>query len=893
MVEQNLIDAAVDMVTEYGASIVRCSRDRKKVQRARLLINHRMKQQGRTGKSISSDDEDSQVEQKATHKVQHEPDSSHLPAVASAGKKKKGKARGASAEEKAKAAEEALLLELAQEEAVAKKEEAEASKKQAKKKKKKERERLQKMKEEQERREKEEQERKEQERVRLEKEERERKEKAERMKKLEEEREAKMKELLEKERINAAKKAKEKELERKKAEQQRRREERTRREITNPASPSGSSSSTEAKQRQINSLKDGSRPDAPKTSAVSPGALETFAAPPVPQGSSRGWEKTPKGSPPSAPQNVRHAVSTSSPTANINRIRRQRPVPSVESSTQSPIASSDVSGQVHSGPTIEHPAIALHRKQKVSELLQKAVTIVHIVDRETLQRILWKWLIRTSHSGSEGLDPLIPSASSHAELTGFFQRQLIAETRRRSSPSSQMNLEQVKEAGYALSNLCQSIAKDMSDFRLAINRQLSSSNWDDTQAGMSFDIQNGATNMARVSWSNRAAIYLSVDMFGGLRERFKGSQARLLSAVFAAKVWDETKLLYVDGTDMDLKLPRATINCLSSDIAVSAELYSDAFSVARRNAFWSRFPSLDTLFGGYLPFSSSPFAVEVILAKGGSICGLLPSDAFVSHQYLREILNTLDAATARSVPVSFAVFLTDDSLSDPKQADLALVDSRFRDKPYIQRHEVLLAGRHVFATHADSVKYASRNSVFLVVQNEAGRVRFPFTDDAARRVLHSMSTPSPVIATPLAVRPGFSVTHESPLASPTPYFDGMMAPPPQRTIDLGSPRSQLFVPTDLGPMTNTPRMPFSTPTDLQPRSNARRGRLFDLVDDVEEDNANNEVDLVSGMLNNLDVGLFQSASTSSDIDIEAISLMGIGGNSLPLNPRSPGAGTFR
>merc|ERR1712045_1055867 len=49
LVEQNLIDAAVEMVTEYKASVPRCSRDRKKVQRARLLINLRVKQQQREG----------------------------------------------------------------------------------------------------------------------------------------------------------------------------------------------------------------------------------------------------------------------------------------------------------------------------------------------------------------------------------------------------------------------------------------------------------------------------------------------------------------------------------------------------------------------------------------------------------------------------------------------------------------------------------------------------------------------------------------------------------------------------------------------------------------------------------------------------------------------------
>merc|ERR1712032_332888 len=64
-VEQNLIDAAVEMVTEYKASVPRCSRDRKKVQRARLLINLRVKRQQKEGLlsgDFNSDDDSDQDE---------------------------------------------------------------------------------------------------------------------------------------------------------------------------------------------------------------------------------------------------------------------------------------------------------------------------------------------------------------------------------------------------------------------------------------------------------------------------------------------------------------------------------------------------------------------------------------------------------------------------------------------------------------------------------------------------------------------------------------------------------------------------------------------------------------------------------------------------------------
>ena len=55
----------------------------------------------------------------------------------------------------------------------------------------------------------------------------------------------------------------------------------------------------------------------------------------------------------------------------------------------------------------------------------------------------------------------------------------------------------------------------------------------------------------------------------------------------------------------------------------------------------------------------------------------------------------------------------------------------------------------------------------------------------------------------------------------------------------------------------------------------RHSRLFDLVDDGEEDNLN-DADPLGGMLNNLNVDLFQN-NISNEMDVEAISLMGIGG----------------
>ena len=56
------------------------------------------------------------------------------------------------------------------------------------------------------------------------------------------------------------------------------------------------------------------------------------------------------------------------------------------------------------------------------------------------------------------------------------------------------------------------------------------------------------------------------------------------------------------------------------------------------------------------------------------------------------------------------------------------------------------------------------------------------------------------------------------------------------------------------------------------RNGSRRGRLFDLVDDGEDEFANADA-MVSGML--LNIGMFQD-STSQEVNVEEISLMGIG-----------------
>jgi hypothetical protein len=77
--------------------------------------------------------------------------------------------------------------------------------------------------------------------------------------------------------------------------------------------------------------------------------------------------------------------------------------------------------------------------------------------------------------------------------------------------------------------------------------------------------------------------------------------------------------------------------------------------------------------------------------------------------------------------------------------------------------------------------------------------------------------------------------------------------------------------------------PFAAPTGgvsaTGNRGRGHRGRLFDLVgeEDTEEDQGMNILPMLDGL--NMDNMLFGNSNTNEDIDIEAISLMGIGLNS--------------
>ena len=896
LVEQNLIDAAVEMVTEYNASIPRCSRDRKKVQRARLLINLRMKQLEREGKDdneSTDDDEDSDEDNstKDTNNALHvENGSLDGSAVAKEKKGKKEKPKEL-LEAKARLAEEALLEELEKEDAQAKVEEAKANNKNAKKKKKKERERMLKMKEDEERRLKEEKEMKERDRIRLEKEELRRKQRDE-QKKLDEERA--VKEMLEREKAMAAKRKEREELEKLEKVQ-----------ASQTQRGSGSVSPTESRSSTV-AAKANARASATDPTAnrkiVSPKGDKT---PAVPLPGSRRWETQQKkvslqarsNVPPFMPINAssipdaakalqpRESRSMNGDAASIASNGKSSPSVSPPTQSVGPLNGVKIplSPMQFVGTTIEHPAVTLFRREKVTELLQRSASTFLMVGETIVKRVWYRWIVRAAHGKDPFIDPIIPSWIDFDQLAAFFQRQFISESRRHhASNVAGFSMEPLKEAGASFARLCHDFAKQIYLFRSRIDEQLPP-NWTDAALGMSASDSgnlSGSGSVVTISWANNAQVTVSSVAFAFLRDRHAGAPSRFLASAFITRVLYETFHLVVANTNMEVRLPASTVATLSVEMEVSAELWSDPFAASSSNVFWGHFEHVDVLFGGQKPFSKDDHGSEEILAQhGGSVCVLLPMDTMISVQYIHRMVDILDLASASSVPLSFAVFLSSECFIEPplnsKSLDLRSFDPRLGDQRsfYNTRVDVLPANNHgfLFGEGEGNQKISATASYFVLLQNEAGRYRYSRSDSSASRVLGTLMLQTQLhmdTIVPLAI----ANDSPSPLFQQPGYFD---------IIDPITPDSQRVIRSDFGNIGGSTILQTFSPTHNGVPRAGRRGRLFDLVDDGDEEQLTD--DIMSGMLNNLDVGLFQNTNVGADnVDIEAISLMGIGGPSRSL-----------
>jgi len=942
LVEQNLIDAAVEMVTEYKASVPRCSRDRKKVQRARLLINLRVKKQkGMLNDSIDSDDGDSDQDDSdiGSRSALHDGSdgSSNSPPPTAAMKNKKNKKRAKereSAEAEAKAAEEALLLELEQEDAKAQKDEAAANSKRNKKKKRKERERQRALEEERLKKDKEEKEAAEKERKMRLKEEKQRKE--------QKEKERLQQEAAEKEEKAAAKRR----LKEMKLKEQ---ENKGREKATRPSAPtahqatSGSgnnASSGSSKDKTSSKVKSAKKVTEPKKTEVKSGTDVTKAVvtkkpkaatninqPKPSTGNRRGWENknvntlavkskreesTPsrKVEPPkvipntaSVPpvQQLKDNATSTTPqpvpnSQNINNLDSQSVSnASVEdqlenitngvvgflgfdSPNPSNIALSNL--KEHGNPTdgysfgknmpFEPPAISLYRQEKVADLLQRlsitrsssANNPLMAVDDHVFGNVIYKWIVRAAYESSPCLDPLIPSWTDTDMLVAFFQRQFISESRRGSSLSTGVNIEILKEAGTLMADLCFSFAKEVSEFNKSYKDCLPQE-CNDSNLGLvarEMAVNGEGSNVVAIDWAERSRIFLPALTFTKLRSRHCGPPNQLLASVYSLAKRYETMRMILSDTTYDYRLPLTTLNSLSRELSASMELWSDPLCALDNYNFCGIFSDVDSLFGGYEPFGKAGGECEVVLMrKGGSVVVLPPLDSITTTLYVKRMLCMLQETEGKGIPMSFAVFLPMQCFRDlsvsPTIESLELLDSRFGEthRGFITVCELLHSGQYSYKKGdgtGDNICHFG--SLFLLLQNDSGRIRFSVNENSIANILNSfaasyVSESNPgVVYRPLQTE---SVTTPVPL-SPNNTYGGSSHT--NSGITGGNALGHSF-----------------------PKNGARkRGRLFELVDDGEDDTAN-EVDDVSGMLNNLDIGMFQNNPTQ-DVDIEAISLMGIG-----------------
>jgi len=1006
LVEQDLIDAAVSMVTDFNASIARCSKDRKKVQRARLLINLEIKNRKKEGHTTrvdlggASEPDLSGEEDEEDNAAQHDSDGSPRAVAPSTGKKtdnkKKKKKKNAkllaAAEAEAKAAEEALLMELEKEETTAQMDEAKNESKRNKKKKKKERERQKKLLEEKARQQKEELEAAEREKERQRKldeerkarEDREREEMEQKKREHEEKqridrenREKARKETAEREAREAAERKKKDERERMQREQEkkdRERRERLERKATDAnasqqLAPAVGKNETQVQQKGKNAKKQPANAKVTLTKAIA------APAPVAAVVRNRGWEvKTPVNIPSTAvkgPTGVNLAVSPAPPpplaSPSSQRALSQpqtqpqlqfspMPSPSIgpssrpdsggrgpqipafednvsasfsveeqleempsgvldflgfdgealsngvgdEPSSQSlpvpqqaqhkmvPSLSDALSKTIRQAGPVDLPAVSIFQQEKLAALLQRCAAIrsappstgvqnpIAMVDERTLKAVIYRWIVRASHEAARRSDPIIPSWTDPGLLSQYLQRQFISESRRGmggSSGAGMVNMEVLREAGVSLAQLCQSFANEVAEFRSKCAQQLPG-DWSDGTINISANevmSNDGKSTIVVIDWAGRSQVYVPSPVFAKLRDRYCGSPGQLLTAIFSVGKQYETLGLIVSGSRLDYHLPSAALDTMAHEANVSVELWTSPLAVHGSNVFCGIFPEVDALFGGLPPFGKEGGGGEETLVQfGGSAVVMPPLESTTASRYMRTIIDALESADAAKVPLSFVMVIPVEcfptAISTPSANDLCILDPRLSDRQgiLVRRVEVLPAGQHVFAGGSGDApsEVSQSGSILALMQNDAGMVSFAVNDASLGTILRSMTLGFVALARDNS--PPMSASSIPNGTINTTSFDGF-----GQDGSLGGE----VIGGGIG---------------------GRRGRLFDLVDDnlvgVE---ASNDVDVMSGMLNNLDVNIFQG-QTSQDVDIEAISLMGIGSGALgggnPNNALGSGGG---
>lgn len=523
-----------------------------------------------------------------------------------------------------------------------------------------------------------------------------------------------------------------------------------------------------------------------------------------------------------------------------------------------------------SSVSVELPPVSVFRLEKLHELFRQCADArsspnhpLRVIDERTLRTVLYRWIIRASHGSDSLLDPVIPSWEDQAYLKEYLQRQFISESRR-SVDDTRYNvnvpsIEALRDAGASMSELCLSLAKEVVEFRSKCEQQVPP-NWTDSNINVA-GMEDGKNVV--IDWSGKSRLSIPLSLFNSLARRHVGQQNRLMSAVFSAVRRHEIIAAIADQTEMVCHLPPQSVDFLSKGLNASLETFSDSVSVRGNNYFCAMFPDVDAAFGGLSPFGKDGGNVESALTRSGaSVIVVAPPENNASSQCCRKIVDMVESHS--NVPLSFGVVLSSDCFVNAARtlsADhLRALDPRLigDQNGFMSFIEVIPPGSCIFS---------KSSSMFLLIQNEAGKRRYPLTSSSMEIIKRSLRSDVSLNNSNMSAMPSI----QAPMQNEQIYDAATYSP-----RSPAAPQPQFAsVSQDI----SFPSNPWESTPASGRRGGGHRGRLFELVDgeDGEDDQGMNTV--LPGMLDNLNMDMFGGSTTSGDdIDIEAISLMGIGLN---------------
>jgi len=572
-----------------------------------------------------------------------------------------------------------------------------------------------------------------------------------------------------------------------------------------------------------------------------------------------------------------------------------------------PVAPPAPAPPVVSSIPVELPTVAIFRLEKLNELFRHCSEArrtspnnnpLHVIDDRTLRVVLYRWIIRASHGTDSFLDPVIPSWKDENYLKQFLQRQFISESRRSSTENNAgiPSIEVLRDAGAAMCEICLSLARDVVSFRSKCDEQVPS-DWSDAYINVA-GMEEGSNVI--IEWSGKSRLSIPFEVFNYLARRYVGERNRLFSAVFSAVRRHEILAAIADPntTNMVCHLPMQSMECLTKGLGASLETWSDSVSVYGENYFCAMFPDVDNAFGGLPPFGKEQGGGESVLERaGGSVIVVAPPENSTSSQCIRKMVDMSE--TCANLPLSFGVVLSSDCFVNANNnATLSAEDLRALDPRLCGEKKGLISFAE--AIPAGSCTFSKSSCMFLLIQNEAGKIRFPIHPSAIDIIRRSMrsdmgnigmgNSNTPIMANLPAISGGEAQYNAVPNEA---QFDAHM--PSEAQFDTTSfspvaPQHQYAsapqeVPLSSNPWGATGGVSVDSGYgDNSYRGRGHRGRLFELVGDegeVDEDQVMNNI--LPGMFDSLNMdsmnmNMFGSTTTNDEVDIEAISLMGIGLN---------------